>query len=123
VAMRPGKPFVFGQWQRKPFFGLPGSPASAFVTFLLLVRPALARLQGAADCALPTRPGVLAEPLNNRGERAHFARVRSEAGQVRLAGAQGSHLLGSLANANGLVEVPAQTSLPTGATVSVITWD
>jgi len=123
VAIRPGKPFVFGQWQQKPLFGLPGSPASAFVTFLLLVRPALARLQGAADCLLPTRPGVLAEPLHNRGDRAHFLRVRYEAGQVRLAGAQGSHLLSSLANANGLVEVPPQTSLPAGAAVSVITWD
>jgi molybdopterin molybdotransferase len=123
VAIRPGKPFVFGQWQQKPLFGLPGSPASALVTFLLLVRPALARLQGAADCALPTRLGVLAEPLNNRGDRAHFLRVRCEAGRVRLAGAQGSHLFSSLANANGLVELPPQASLPVGSTVSVITWD
>lgn len=123
VAIRPGKPFVFGLWQGRPLFGLPGSPASAFVTFLLLVRPALARLQGAADCALPARPGVLAEPLRNHGDRAHFARVRCDAGQVRLAGAQGSHLFGSLARANGLVEVPPRTSLATGAEVAVISWD
>jgi molybdopterin molybdotransferase len=123
VAIRPGKPFVFGQWQQKPLFGLPGCPASAFVTFLLLVRPALARLQGAADCMLPTRPGVLAELLNNPGDRAHFLRVRCDAGQVRLAGAQGSHVLSSLAGANGLVEVPPQTSIPIGTAVSVITWD
>lgn len=123
VAIRPGKPFVFGLWRERPLFGLPGSPASAFVTFLLLVRPALARLQGAADCALPARPGVLAEPLKNHGDRAHFARVCCDAGQVRLAGAQGSHLLGSLARANGLVEVPPQTFLAIGVEVSVISWD
>ncbi|MFI5337853.1 MAG: gephyrin-like molybdotransferase Glp, partial [Opitutales bacterium] len=94
VAIRPGRPFVFGRWGRKFLFGLPGNPVSALVTFLLLVRPALRRWQGASDLSLPARPGVLAEPLTNRGERRHFVRVRlARDGQVFSAGLQASHAL------------------------------
>src|SRR5204863_5718948 len=53
VAIKPGKPFVFGQWKEKFLFGLPGNPVSAFVTFLLLVRPALLHCQGATQINLP----------------------------------------------------------------------
>ena len=93
VAIKPGRPFVFGRWDKKLLFGLPGNPVSAFVTFLLLVRPALLRWQGANDTALPAHPGVLAEALANPGERRHFLRVRVDtASQVRSAGAQASHI-------------------------------
>jgi molybdopterin molybdotransferase len=123
VAMKPGRPFVFGRKQGKFLFGLPGNPASALVTFLLLVRPALLRWQGAAQVALPAHPGVLAEPLVNPGDRRHFHRVTVDAaGRVHSAGAQGSHVVSSLAAANGLVEVPPQRTLPSGATVLVMRW-
>jgi molybdopterin molybdotransferase len=121
VAIRPGKPFVFGRWQEKFLFGLPGNPVSAVVTFLLLVRPALLRWQGAGSVALPAQNAVLAEPLVNRGDRRHFMRVRrDETGAVRLAGIQASHALSSLALADGLVDVPPATTLPAGASVSVL---
>ena len=124
VAIRPGRPFVFGRIGKKFLFGLPGNPVSAFVTFLLLVRPALARWQGARDASLPAHPGTLAEPLSNPGDRRHFTRVIVDAaGNVRAAGAQASHLLGSLAAANGLVDVPPRTTLPSGGTVSVLRWE
>ena len=124
VAIKPGRPFVFGRYQGKLLFGLPGNPVSALVTFLLLVRPALLRWQGATDVSLPVHPGVLAEPLANPGERRHFMRVRLDlAGQVRSAGGQASHILSSMAAANGLVDVPANTTLATGASVPVLRWD
>jgi molybdopterin molybdotransferase len=124
VAIRPGKPFVFGRWGEKHLFGLPGNPVSAFVTFLLLVRPALLRWQGAANIDLLSSFGALAEALGNDGDRRHFVRVRLDAtGQVRLAGLQGSHILSSLAQANGLVEAPPRTTLPAGARVKVLRWD
>jgi molybdopterin molybdotransferase len=124
VAIRPGKPFVFGRWGKKYLFGLPGNPVSAFVTFLLLVRPALLRWQGVAEVALPAYPGVLAEPLTNPGERRHYLRVRVDrAGRVYSAGAQASHALRSLAAANGLVAVSPQTQLAAGTTVPVLRWD
>jgi molybdopterin molybdotransferase len=123
VAMRPGRPFVFGRYDGKFLFGLPGNPVSAFVTFLLLVRPALARWQGAAIVDLPRHHGVLAEAISNPGDRRNFLRVTvDELGKVRLAGAQGSHILSSLAVANGLLDVPPQTSLPPGAMVAVMRW-
>jgi molybdopterin molybdotransferase len=75
VAIRPGRPFAFGRRRGKLLFGLPGNPVSALVTFLLLVRPALRRWQGAANVSLPVQPGVLAEPLVNDGGRRHFMRV------------------------------------------------
>jgi molybdopterin molybdotransferase len=124
VAIKPGRPFAFGQLGGKLLFGLPGNPVSAFVTFLLLVRPAIIRWQGAAQVPLPAHLGMLAEPLSNPGERRHFIRVKvDEAGNVHSAGIQGSHRLGSLAAANGLLEVPPQTTLAAGSTVRVMRWD
>jgi molybdopterin molybdotransferase len=121
VAIKPGKPFVCGRWQEKWLFGVPGNPVSAFVTFLLLVRPALLRWQGARHVQLPVCPAELSEPLVNRGDRRHFVRVAlDERGQARPAGPQASHLLRSLAAANGLVDVPPGTTWPAGSTVSVI---
>ncbi len=123
VAIKPGKPFIFGTLAGKFLFGLPGNPVSAFVTFLLLVRPALLRWQGATDVVLPAHPGVLAEPLVNRGDRRHFVRVRVDAeGQVHSAGTQASHMLHSLAAANGLVEVAPETTLAAGSPVRVMRW-
>src|SRR5204863_3064090 len=52
VAIRPGKPFVFGQRKGKFLFGLPGNPVSAMVACLVLVRPAVLRLQGASEAAI-----------------------------------------------------------------------
>lgn len=121
VAIRPGKPFVFGRLGAKFLFGLPGNPVSAVVTFLLLVRPALLRWQGAAEIDLPSHPGALVEPLVNHGDRRHFLRVRAdERGGVRAAGGQASHQIGSLAAANGLVELPPKTTLPAGASLTVL---
>ena len=123
VAMRPGKPFVFGRLGEKFLFGLPGNPVSAFVTFLLLVRPALRRWQGEREVNLPTHPGVLGEQIANPGDRRHFVRVRVDpSGNVFSAGQQASHALASLAAANGLVEVPPATRLAAGAKVSVLRW-
>src|SRR5215813_5486680 len=107
VAIKPGKPFVFGQHTGKSLFGLPGNPVSALVTFLLLVRPAILRWQGALELALPGHSGVLTEMLSNPGNRRHFVRVQVDAaGQVCASGVQASHMLSSLAAANGLVDVP-----------------
>jgi molybdopterin molybdotransferase len=120
--MKPAS-LVFGQRGEKLFFGVPGNPVSAFVTFLLLVRPALLRLQGARDVQLPSFQGVLAEPIVNRGDRRHFVRVRIDPeSAVRVAGMQASHALNSLGQANGLVDVPPQTVLQAGTVVRVLHW-
>jgi molybdopterin molybdotransferase len=124
VAIRPGRPFVFGRYGKKLLFGLPGNPVSAFVTFLLLVRPAVRRWQGAANVHPSSGAGVLAEPLANSGDRRHFHRVVMDStGRIRSAGVQASHVMVSLATANGLVDVPPKSTLPAGAIVPVIRWD
>jgi molybdopterin molybdotransferase len=124
VAIKPGRPFVFGRHHDKLLFGLPGNPVSAFVTFLLLARPALLRWQGVKRVGLPASTGTLAEPFSNDGDRRHFMRVVTDAkGKVRSAGTQASHILSSLAQAEGLVDVPPKTNLPAGTTVPVLHWE
>lgn len=124
VNIKPGKPFVFGRKADKFLFGLPGNPVSAIVTFVLLVRPALLRMQGAMNVDLPSHSGVLSEPFTNKGDRRHFVRVCVEGnGKVRLSGTQASHMLSSLAAGNGLVDVPPGKTLETGATVQVFRLD
>ena len=124
VAVKPGKPFAFGRRGERFLFGLPGNPVSAFVTFLLFVRPALLRWQGARVVALPAAPGVLTGPLFNSGDRRHFMRVTVDAaGGVRSAGIQASHVLSAVAAANGLVDVPPNTTLAAGTAVRVFRWE
>jgi molybdopterin molybdotransferase len=124
VAIKPGRPFVFGRVGQKLLFGLPGNPVSAFVTFLMLVRPALRQWQGAADITLPAHQGVLGEPLANDGNRRHFIRVRVDAaGKVWSAGTQASHMLSSLGAANALLELAPQAAFPAGADVKVLRWE
>ena len=94
------------------------------VTFLLLVRPALRRWQGATNVLPLVAHGVLAEVLTNHGDRRHFMRVTmDENGSVHSAGGQASHLLSSLALANALAEVPPNTTLAAGTPVRVIRID
>jgi molybdopterin molybdotransferase len=124
IALRPGKPLTFATVGSKLAFGLPGNPVSAFVTFLLLVRPALLRWQGTRDVALPSYPGVVAAPLANPGGRRHFIRVRVEAGgKIFSAGRQASHALASLAAASGLVDLAPGVTLPPGTSTTVWRWD
>ncbi len=124
VAIKPGKPFALATFGEKILFGLPGNPVSAFVTFLLLVRPALLRMQGAADISLASHPGVLQQPIQNPGDRRHFVRVHvGPDGEVRPAGPQASHRLVSLAEANGLVDMPPRAEFEAGRMVSVLRWD
>lgn len=124
VAIKPGKPFVFGRLGAKMLFGLPGNPVSAMVTFLLLVRPALWRWQGAVDVVPRTVPCTLGEPMVNRGGRRHFMRVRLDANGVAWSsGLQASHRLLSLAEANALIDVPPETTMAAGTNARAIGLD
>src|SRR3989441_8231262 len=72
VAIRPGKPAVFGMCQGKPVFGLPGNPVSTMVTFELFVAPAIDLLSGSEARPLPLLEARLAEALNERPGLTHF---------------------------------------------------
>jgi molybdopterin molybdotransferase len=118
VRMKPGKPLAFGRIGTTPFLGLPGNPVSAYVTFVLFVRPFLHCLQGRRDTAQPVyriRSGF----AHRGGGRREYVRVRLDhdaAGEpiVRAYPRQGSDVLSSVAWADGLVEVPEGAEIRPG---------
>ena len=124
IAMRPGKPFVFGTKEDKLAFGLPGNPVSAAVTFLILVRPALLKMRGLSEIDLPVVTAEAAEDFVNHGDRPHYMRAvlqpDGEKWRAKPMPHQGSHVISSLANANCLVEVPEETTITLGHPVRAI---
>ena len=125
VAIRPGRPAVFGMCQGKPVFGLPGNPVSTMVTFELFVVPAIDLLSGAEARALPLVEARLAEALRERPGLTHFlpARVewRERAPEVKALRWQGSGDIAALSRANCFLVVPAdREKIGIGETVSVL---
>lgn len=112
VAIRPGKPAVFGMCQGKPVFGLPGNPVSTMVTFELFVAPAIDLLSGAEARPLPLVEARLAETLKEKPGLTHFlpARVewRGASPEVRALRWQGSGDIAALVQANCFLVVPAE---------------
>ncbi len=117
VAMQPGRPQAFGHWRGKPFFGLPGNPISVYVSFEVFVRPALAKMMGRAD-ERPSVDAILDGELDAPKTRTRFARVRIRVdGDRYVATPEGGHqsnLLVTFARADGLIEIPAGTSIARG---------
>jgi molybdopterin molybdotransferase len=81
VAIKPGKPFLFGNIDKCAVFGLPGNPVSAFVTFLQFVRPAILKMMGATNLDLPKVPAKLSLDLTNDSDRPHYIRGKLEHGR------------------------------------------
>ena len=114
VRIRPGSPFSFGLLPTDsghvPVFGLPGNPASAFVTFEVFVRPFLRRIGGFRETRRPTVRLRAGEAMHTAAHLTQYLRVRLEDGprvdRVYLAGPQGSGLVSSLGIADGLAVVP-----------------
>ena len=132
VRVQPGKPFLYGRGPGKAdgsithVFGLPGNPVSAFVTFLLFVRPALLKLMGAADHALPlpSFPATAAVEFVNRGNRPHYLRGAIDAqGGFAPVGRQESHALFALSRSRALVRVAPGENVPAGTAVRAYFWE
>jgi molybdopterin molybdotransferase len=122
VAIKPGKPFLFGTLGSCHVFGLPGNPVSAFVTFLHFVRPAVLKMMGANDIDLATLPAKLTIDQNNDGERPHYVRGKFEKGNFAPIGRQESHALFGLSESNALLRIEIGESFKAGQTVFVQTW-
>jgi molybdopterin molybdotransferase len=120
VAVRPGKPFLFGRLNQKWVFGLPGNPVSAFVTFLLFVRPALLAMQGWRGASVTKTQAILSKSVTNKGERPHYLRGYLEAGRFMPFEHQESHALFALSRANALLRVGAGEQISEYQTVEVI---
>ncbi|MDD5474896.1 MAG: molybdopterin molybdotransferase MoeA [Syntrophales bacterium] len=124
VAQRPGKPFTFATLGSVPFFGLPGNPVSAMMSFEQYVRPALRKITGHRALYRKTVKAVLEEKLAKRSGFTYFLRgilsCRNGRMTVRTTGDQGSGILKSMVLANGIIVLPrAMTNAERGDEVAV----
>ncbi len=133
IAMRPGRPMAVGRISQGPrqavLFGLPGNPVAVMVTFAAFVRPALQRLMGWNAPALPLLKAKSTEALRKKPGRTEYQRgiVSTNAAgelQVSITGNQGSGVLNSMVQANGLIVLKhAQGDVAIGDTVDVMMFD
>jgi len=129
IAMRPGKPLLFGRLGPVPVLGLPGNPVSAMVCAILFLVPALARLSGLPAAPPPVTNAVLGSSLKANDHRAdHLRATVREEGDGRLVVVpfpiQDSAMLRRLAHADALIlRAPNAPALSEGATVPIIRLD
>ena len=134
IAMRPGRPMAIGRIETDGrsavLFGLPGNPVAVMVTFYALVRDALLAMSGAAAAPLPLLRAASMQPMRKRPGRTEYqrgivSRAADGAGwQVRITGSQGSGILRSMSEANGLVVLHhAQGDVAAGEGVDVLPFD
>jgi molybdopterin molybdotransferase len=123
IAIKPGKPFAHGRVGAAHFVGLPGNPVSSFVTFLLLVRPFLLRLQGVQDVAMKSVAVRADFDWPKADKRQEFLRVRRNAnGGLDLFPNQSSGVLTSVVWGDGLVDTPAGQPIAYGETVRFVSF-
>lgn len=125
LAIKPGKPFAFGQLNGCYFFGLPGNPVAVIATLQQLVLPALQQLMGASSTQTLRLNAICSSNLKKSAGRQDFQRgifTQNENGEfyVSSAGAQGSHLLVSMSRANCFIVLPINcTGISAGETVII----
>ncbi len=121
IAIKPGKPLAFGSINKTPFLGLPGNPASVFVTFLILARPYLLACQGAAErfCPMIKMPAL----FDRKGEKREvYLRGKITEQGVELYSNQSSGVLSSASWGDVLVRQPAGVNLCSGEMVEVLPY-
>jgi molybdopterin molybdotransferase len=134
IAMRPGRPMAVGTIQRNDgskavLFGLPGNPVAVMVTFLALVRPALLQMMGAKATPTPMLQAKSAMAIRKKAGRTEYQRgIVSTATNgelvVQTTGNQGSGVLSSMVQANGLIVLAhEQGDVAAGDTVSVMMFE
>ena len=127
LAIKPGKPLAFGRIGHTPFIGLPGNPTSVFVTFCLIARPFLLKMQGVSEPEPPRLLARAAFTVGRPGTRQEYLRVMLENAEqglqaVRYAN-QSSGVLSSVSHSNALAVVPAGVTVQHGDSVEVILLD
>ncbi len=124
VAMKPGKPLIFGTIGTKPVFGVPGNPTAAMISFEQFVRPALLKMMGHVNLFRPVIEATLAEELNIISDRLHLVRCKlfeKDGNMLAVStGNQSSGALRSMILADGVMIVPpSQGALARGDRVKV----
>lgn len=112
IAIKPGKPFMFGRIQGTPVCGLPGNPGAVLITFLVLVKPFLLKQQGLRRCKEPTMQMTLGFDIPKPGLRREFLRVIIDNdGRLAKHPNQSSGMLSSASWAQGLAIIPEHRAL------------
>jgi molybdopterin molybdotransferase len=129
IAMRPGKPMLYGRLGSQRVLGVPGNPVSALICAHIFLLPMMARMLGVAVDAPAKLEALLGEAIEANGPREHYMRARSEWGEdgtrvVRPLLSQDSSLVAALARADCLiVRRPGAHALPLGARVTILPLD
>ena len=129
IAMRPGRPMAVGRIGNAVLFGLPGNPVAVMVTFLAFVRPALLQMMGSTAAAPPLLKANSMELLRKKPGRTEYQRGIVSTGvdgtlQVQTTGNQGSGVLSSMVQANGLIVLHHdQGDVASGDSVDVMMFD
>jgi molybdopterin molybdotransferase len=129
IAMRPGRPMAVGRIGKSVLFGLPGNPVAVMVTFLAFVRPALLRMMGSSAQPAPLLRAKSLEPLRKKAGRTEYQRGFLSSApdgtlQVRTTGNQGSGVLSSMVQGNGLIVLHhAQGNVAVGDEVDVMMFE
>ena len=129
IAMRPGKPLIFGRYKSVPFLGLPGNPVSAMVCAQIFLKPMLYALLGYAGATHAMRQARLTAPLAANDDRQDYVRAvfrptQDGGGEVEPFPVQDSSMMRTMAAANVLiVRPPGDAARATGDSVSVLTLD
>jgi molybdopterin molybdotransferase len=129
IAMRPGKPLLYGRMGAQHVLGLAGNPVSALVSAHVFLKPMLRRMLGLAEKARPLPEAILGVALEANGPRQHYLRAVSEWGDdgartVRPLASQDSSLVAEFARADCLIlREPDQSALQRGATVRILPLD
>jgi molybdopterin molybdotransferase len=127
LAIKPGKPLAFGSIGETAFIGLPGNPTSVFVTFCLIARPFLQKMQGVTESDSPCFSAIAAFSVSKPGGRQDYLRVVLEnTSQGLLAkkfSNQSSGVLRSVSHSNALAVIPPGIVVAEGDTVEIILLD
>lgn len=121
IAIKPGKPLAYGNVQGTPFFGLPGNPVATFITFCLFVRPYLQKMQG-IEITAPLTLELAAGFSRKAGKRSEYLRTNIKNNRLVPHNQQGSAMMSSLIQSDGLVMVPQGKMIEQGDLLQFIPY-
>ena len=122
IRMKPGKPLAYGKVKQTPFIGLPGNPVSSFVTFCIFSLPFIKKMQGNSNYESKILKVKTNFDCKRAKPRREYARVRidhsTETPLANLFPKQGSDVMSSVVWADGIIEIPENTTFDTGTILS-----
>ena len=122
IRMKPGKPLAYGKVKKTPFIGLPGNPVSSFVTFCIFSLPFIKKMQGNSNYESKISKVKTNFECKRAKPRREYARVRidqsTEVPLANLFSKQGSDVMSSVVWADGIIEIPENTTFEAGTVLN-----